>query len=76
MSALEPFGYLLSYTVVPYVSKIVRLSSRSYPLFAKLDLRLLSSPCPYVPQAASVFLQYPQLLADEYTLAGVLASPA
>lgn len=24
---LEPFGYLLSYTAVPYVSKIVRLSS-------------------------------------------------
>lgn len=41
---LEPFGYLLSYTVVPHVSKIVRLSSRSYPLFAKLDPRLLSSP--------------------------------
>lgn len=49
--AHEPFGYLLSYTVVPYVSKIVRLSSRSYPLFAKLDPRLLSSPGPYVPTA-------------------------
>lgn len=67
---LEPFGYLLSYTVVPYVSKIVRLSSPSYPLFAKLDPRLLSSlSCPYVPQAVSVFRQYPQLLADERTVA-------